>query len=127
MVQSDASLLTLGSLMAFMTLSRNFNMPINQISNQINSIVMALAGAERVFELMDQEPEVDQGYVTLVNANIDEEGNITESEKRTGRWAWKHPHGDGTLTYTELKGDIVMDMVDFAYVPEKQVLFDVTL
>ena len=126
-VNSGGLMLTLGSLMTFMTLSRNFNMPINQISNQINSIVMALAGAERVFELMDQEPEVDQGYVTLVNANIDEEGNITESEKRTGRWAWKHPHGDGTLTYTELKGDIVMDMVDFAYVPEKQVLFDVTL
>ena len=126
-VNSGGLMLTLGSLMTFMTLSRNFNMPINQISNQINSIVMALAGAERVFELMDQEPEVDQGYVTLVNANINEEGNITESEKRTGRWAWKHPHGDGTLTYTELKGDIVMDMVDFAYVPEKQVLFDVTL
>ena len=120
-------LLTLGSLMTFMNLSRNFNMPINQISNQINAIVMALAGAERIFEMMDEEPEVDQGYVTLVNANIDENGNITESENRTGHWAWKHPHGDGTLTYTELKGDIVMDMVDFAYVPEKQVLYDVTL
>ena len=127
-VKSGGNLLTLGSLMAFMTLSRNFNMPINQISNQINSIVMALAGAERVFELMDVEPEVDEGYVTLVNANVDEDGNITESEKRTGHWAWKHPHkADGTVTYTELKGDIVMDMVDFAYVPEKQVLYDVTL
>ena len=120
-------LLSLGSLMTFMNLSRNFNMPISQISNQINAIVMALAGAERIFELMDQQPEVDEGYVTLVNANIDEDGTITESEKRTGHWAWKHPHGDGTLTYTELKGDIVMDMVDFAYVPEKQVLYDVTL
>ena len=123
----ELPLLSLGSLMSFMVLSRNFNMPINQISNQINAIVMALAGAERIFELMDEEPEVDQGYVTLVNAKIDEDGNITETEDRTGHWAWKHPHGDGTLTYTELKGDIVMDMVDFAYVPEKQVLYDVTL
>ena len=120
-------LLTLGSLMAFMTLSRNFNMPINQISNQINSIVMALAGAERIFELMDEEPEADNGYVTLVNANIGEDGSITESAERTGHWAWKHPHGDGTLTYTELKGDIVMDSVDFGYVEDKQVLYDVTL
>ena len=127
-VSSKGQLLELGDLMTFMLLSRSFNMPINQISNQINSIVMALAGAERVFELMDVEPEVDEGYVTLVNANIDENGNITESEKRTGRWAWKHPHkADGTVTYTELKGDIVMDMVDFGYVPEKQVLYDVTL
>ncbi len=123
----EMPLLSLGSLMAFMTLSRNFNMPINQISQQMNAIVMALAGAERIFELMDEEPEVDNGYVTLVNAKIDENGSITETEERTGHWAWKHPHGDGTLTYTELKGDIVMDMVDFAYVPEKQVLYDVTL
>ena len=127
-VSSKGELLELVDLMTFMLLSRSFNMPINQISNQINSIVMALAGAERVFELMDVEPEVDQGYVMLVNANIDENGNITESEKRTGRWAWRHPHqADGTVTYTELKGDIVMDMVDFGYVPEKQVLYDVTL
>ena len=127
-VSSGGEVLSLGNLMTFMLLSRSFNMPINQISNQINSIVMALAGAERVFELMDVEPEVDQGYVTLVNANIDENGNITESKKRTGHWAWRHPHqADGTVTYTELKGDIVMDMVDFGYVPEKQVLYDVTL
>ena len=123
----EMPLLSLGSLMAFMTLSRNFNMPINQISMQMNAIIMALAGSERIFELMDQEPEADAGYVTLVNAKIDEQGNITECAERTGRWAWKHPHGDGTLTYTELKGDIVMDMVDFGYVPEKQVLYDVTL
>ena len=120
-------LLTLGSLMSFMILSRSFNMPINQISQQMNAIVMALAGAERIFELMDEDPEVDNGYVTLVNALIDEDGTITECSERTGHWAWKHPHGDGTLTYTELKGDIVMDMVDFGYVPEKQVLHDVTL
>ena len=127
-VASEGRLLTLGSLMAFMTLSRNFNMPINQISNQINSIVMALAGAERVFELMDEEPEVDEGYVELVNANIDEKGNITESAERTGHWAWRHPHkAEGTVTYTELKGDMVMDMVDFSYVPEKLVLEDICL
>ena len=127
-VQSGGSLLTLGSLMTFMILSRNFNMPINQISNQINSIVMALAGAERIFTLMDQEEEEDHGYVTLVRANIDEQGNITETNQRTGHWAWRHPHqADGTVTYTELKGDITMYNVDFGYVPEKTVLHDVTL
>ena len=127
-VKSGGSMLSLGSLMAFMTLSRNFNMPINQISNQVNSIIMALAGAERVFELMDQEPEVDEGYVKLVNAKIDEDGTITESAERTGHWAWKHPHkAEGTVTYTELKGDITMFNVDFGYVPEKQVLHDITL
>ncbi len=120
-------LLSLGSLMAFMTLSRQFNMPINMISNQINAIVMALAGAERIFELMDEAPEEDRGYVTLVNVQKDENGNLTECAAHTGHWAWKHPHGDGTLTYTELTGDIVMEGVDFGYVPEKQVLYDVTL
>ena len=127
-VLSGGELITLGNLMTFMLLSRSFNMPISQISNQINAIAMALAGAERIFELMDEEPEVDAGYVTLVNANIDENGVVTESTERTGHWAWRHPHqADGTVTYTELKGDIVMDMVDFAYVPDKQVLHDVTL
>ena len=127
-VQSQGQLLSLGSLMAFMTLSRNFNMPINQISQQMNAIIMALAGAERVFELMDQEPEVDEGYVTLVNAKIGENGEITETAERTGHWAWKHPHkAEGTVTYTELKGDITMFNVDFGYVPEKQVLHDITL
>ena len=127
-VHSGGSWLSLGSLMTFMTLSRNFNQPISQISNQINSIVMALAGAERVFELMDEEPEVDEGYVTLVNANIDENGNITESAERTGHWAWRHPHqADGTVTYTELQGDITLHEVDFGYVPEKTVLHDITL
>ena len=127
-VASKGELLSLGNLMTFMLLSRSFNMPISQISNQFNSIVMALAGAERVFDLMDQEPEVDNGYVTLVNAEIDENGDITESQKRTGKWAWKHPHqADGTVTYTELKGDITMHEVDFAYVPEKPVLHDISL
>ena len=120
-------LLSLGSLMAFMQLSRNFNMPINQVSQQFNAIIMALAGAERIFELMDQEPEADDGYVYLVNAHIAEDGTITETKERSGHWAWKHQHGDGTLTYTELKGDITMYNVDFAYVPEKTVLHDVTL
>ena len=125
-VASEGQLLSLGSLMTFMLLSRSFNQPISQVSNQINSIVMALAGAERIFELMDEEPEADQGYVQLVNARIDENGNITEVPHRTGRWAWKHPHkAEGTVTYTELKGDIVLDMVDFSYVPGKLVLEDV--
>ena len=124
----EMPLLTLGSLMAFMTLSRNFNMPINQVSQQMNAIVMALAGAERIFDLMDQEPEVDDGYVTLVNAKIDENGNVTECAEHTGHWAWKHFHkADGTTTFVKLKGDIVMENVDFGYVPEKTVLHDVTL
>ena len=127
-VGSNGSLLSLGNLMTFMLLSRSFNMPISQVSNQINAIVMALAGAERVFEMMDETPEVDDGYVTLVNAKIDENGTITECSKRTGHWAWKHPHqADGTVTYTELKGDITMYNVDFGYVPEKTVLHDISL
>jgi len=127
-VGSNGQLLTLGNLMTFMLLSRSFNMPISQVSNQINAIVMALAGAERVFEMMDEEPEVDDGYVTLVNARIDENGDITECAERTGHWAWKHPHqAEGTVTYTQLKGDITMYNVDFGYVPEKTVLHDISL
>ena len=126
-MEPGTTLLSLGSLMAFMVLSRNFNMPISQVSQQFNAIIMAMAGAERIFDLMDQQPEQDNGYVTLVNAEIGADGSISEADKHTGHWAWKHPHGDGTLTYTELKGDIVMDMVDFSYVPEKQVLTDITL
>ena len=126
-IASDGNLLSTGALVSFLLLSRSFNQPIGQVSNQINSIVMALAGAERIFELLDQQSEEDHGYVTLVNAEIDAEGNITETQKHTGHWAWKHPHGDGTLTYTELKGDITMFNVDFGYVPEKTVLQDVTL
>ncbi len=126
-ITSGGALVTPGALMTFMLLSRSFNMPISQVSNQINAIVMALAGAERIFELLDEKEEEDQGYVTLVNAKIDEQGNITECAERTGHWAWRHPHGDGSLTYTELKGDITMFNVDFGYVPEKTVLHDVTL
>lgn len=120
--------LTLGQLMAFMLLSRSFNMPISQISNQINAIVMALAGAERIFEMMNEQPEEDDGYVTLVNANIAQDGTVSETSDRTGHWAWKHPHrADGTTTYQELKGHITLDHVDFGYVPEKTVLHDITL
>lgn len=127
-VYSGGSLLTLGRLIAFLTLSRSFNQPISQVSNQINAIVMALAGAERVFDLMDEPSEEDHGYVKLVNAQIGADGTITPCAQHTGHWAWEHPHkADGTVTYTELKGDITMFHVDFGYVPEKTVLHDVTL
>ena len=120
--------LTLGGLVSFLTFNRSFNMPISQVSNQFNSIVMALAGAERIFKLMDEEPEVDDGYVTLVNAKRDANGELVECEEHTGLWAWKHPHqADGTITLTELQGNVVMDDVDFGYVPDKMVLHNVTL
>lgn len=112
----------------FLPRSRQFAGSIAQSSQQINSIVMGLAGADRIFTLLDETPETDEGYVTLVNCNIDENGVITESKERTGKWAWRHPHkADGTITYTELKGDIQMFDVDFGYVPEKIVLHDVSL
>ena len=126
-ILSNETLLTLGGLVAFLQLNKSFVMPINQVSMQFNSIVMALAGAKRIFELLDEEPEKDDGYVTLVNASVDENGNITEAEQRTGKWAWKHPHQDGSTTYTELKGDVVFENVDFGYIPEKRVLNDITL
>ena len=126
-IASNGSLLNLGGLAAFLLLSRKFNMPIGQVSNQINAIVMALAGAERIFELMDAEVEADEGYVTLVNAK-EENGVLTECAERTGRWAWRHPHqADGSVTYTEVTGAITMDEVDFGYVEDKQVLHGVTL
>ena len=119
--------LTVGKLASFLTFNRSFNMPVNQISTQFNSIVMALAGAERIFRLLDEEPETDEGYVTLVHARK-EGGRLSEAGERTGMWAWKHPHqADQTVTYTELKGDVVFDGVDFGYVPEKTVLHDVKL
>ncbi len=119
--------LTLGGIVSFLQLSKSFNMPVTQISQQINAIVMALAGAERIFDLLDAEPEADDGYVTLVNAEYNANGELTESQKRTGLWAWKHPHGDGTVTYTQLRGDVRMNEVDFGYVPEKIVLHDISL
>ena len=119
---------TIGTLVSFLTLNKSFNQPINQVSQQANSIVMALAGAERVFELLDETPEVDDGYVTLVNARREADGTLAESEERTGLWAWKHPHHKtGDIEYTELKGDIVMDNVDFGYTDDKMVLHDIKL
>lgn len=111
----------------FLNMTKQFTGNINQVSQQINAIVMAMAGAQRIFSLMDQKPETDDGYVTLVNAEIDKDGNITETKKRTGKWAWKHPHGDGTLTYTPLAGDVRLFGVDFAYEEGKDVLHDVTV
>ena len=120
--------LSLGILASFMTLNRNFNQPISQVSQQLNSVVMALAGAERVFALLDEQPEADEGYVTLVNAKRQPDGSLTETSERTGLWAWKHPHkADGTVTYVELAGDVVFDDVDFGYVPEKTVLHNIDM
>lgn len=118
--------LTLGAIATFLQLSRNFINPIGQMSQQINMIVMAFAGAERIFALMDEESEVDDGYVTLVNAKY-ENGEIVETKERTGTWAWKHPHGDGTLTYTPMKGEVLLDSVDFGYTDEKIVLHDISI
>ena len=117
---------TLGAIASFLQLSKSFSQPISQISQQINFIVMALAGAERIFQLMDEEKEEDHGYVTLVNAKL-ENGQLVESEQRTGIWAWKHPHEDGTLTYTRVRGDVRFFDVDFAYEEGKTILHDVTL
>ena len=118
---------TLGKLASFLTFNKNFNMPINQVVQQANSIIMALAGCERIFSLLDEEPETDEGYVTLVNVK-EENGELVETEERTGRWAWRHPHqADGTVTYHELLGDVVFDGVDFGYVPEKIVLHDIKM
>ena len=118
---------TLGGLASFLSFNRSFTMPINQVSMQLNFIVMAMAGANRVFALLDEEPEVDNGYVTLVNAK-EENGQIVESEKRTGMWAWKHFHkADGTTTYVKLEGDVVFDGVDFGYTDDKIVLHDIRM
>lgn len=118
---------TIGVIVSFLTLNRSFNQPIGQVSQQLNSIVMAQAGAERIFALLDEKPEVDEGYVTLVNARKNEKGEITECKERTGLWAWKHPHHDGTVTYKELTGDVVFDDVDFGYNDEKIVLHNIKL
>lgn len=120
--------LTLGALISFLTLNRNFTQPITQISQQINSIVMAQAGARRVFELMDEEPETDEGYVELVNAKKTADGGIKEVSERTGLWAWKHPHkAEGTVTYMPQMGDVVFDDVDFGYNEKKQVLYNIKM
>ena len=119
--------LTLGKLASFLTFNKSFNMPISQVSQQFNSIIMALAGCDRIFSLLDETPETDEGYVTLVNAK-EENGKLTETPERTGLWAWKHTHqADGSVDYKKLEGDVVFDDVDFGYVPEKIVLHDVDL
>ncbi len=111
----------------FLNMTKQFTGNINQLSQQINSVVMGLAGAQRIFDVMDEKKETDDGYVTLVNARVDENGNITETSERTGKWAWKHPHSDGTLTYTLLKGDVQMTEVDFGYSEEKTVLKNISV
>ncbi|MGN1117110.1 MAG: ABC transporter ATP-binding protein, partial [Acutalibacteraceae bacterium] len=121
-----AGMITL--LVPFLNMTKQFTGNINQVSQQINSVVMALAGADRIFTLMDNPPEEDDGYVTLVNAEISEDGTITETDKRTGHWAWRHPHtADGTVTYTLLRGDLRMENVDFGYDEGKPVLHDITV
>ena len=120
--------LTLGTLVSFLTLNRNFSMPITQVSQQMNSIIMALAGADRIFKLMDAEPEEDEGYVELCRVKENEDGTLTETQERTGIWAWRHPHkAEGTVTYRKLEGRITMDGVDFGYTDDKMVLHDIRL
>ena len=126
-IKGTVAALSIDIVIPFLNMAKQFTGNVNQVAQQINSIAMAIAGAERIFELIDEEPEVDEGYVTLVNAEIAADGSIRETAEKTGRWAWKHPHHDGTLTYTELKGDIVMKEVDFSYVPGKPVLHDISL
>jgi len=118
--------MTLGAIAAFLTLSKSFNAPIGQVSTQINGLITALAGAERIFNLLDEQPEKDDGYVTLVNAKITSDG-VTECSEYTGIWAWKHPHGDGSLTYTEVQGDVRLFNVDFGYVEDRLVLHGISL
>ncbi len=124
---ATGGLLTLDVVIPFLNMTKQFTGNVNTVSQQMNSIVMGLAGAERIFSLMDEQPEADEGYVTLVNAEIDADGTVHEVEHHTGRWAWKHPHKDGTLTYTELKGDVRLVDVDFGYTPEKTVLHDINV
>lgn len=120
--------ITLGVMASYLQFTKSFTQPFMQVAQQFNSIVMALAGAERIFNMMDEEPETDEGYVTLVNAKKDAEGNIVECKERTGMWAWKHPHqADGTVTYTELKGDVRFFDMTFGYTSEKMVLHDLSL
>ena len=127
MAVSGVGSVTLGTVMAFLALNKSFNMPISQVSMQANSIIMALAGAERIFKMMDEPSEADEGYVTLVNAKYDKNDALVETSERTGIWAWKHPHHDGTTTYHKLEGDITFTDVDFGYLSDKTVLHDINL
>ncbi len=126
-ILSGDTLMTTGALITYLSLNRNFTQPITQVTQQMNAIIMALAGARRVFDLMDAESETDEGYVQLVNAQEDEKGHLVETEKRTGLWAWKHPHQDGTTTLTRLEGGVTFHDVDFGYNEEKQVLFNIDM
>ena len=119
--------LTIGTIASFLALTRSFNQPIKNISSQINVVIMAIAGATRIFELIDEKDEIDEGYVTLVNAEIDDKGNIKEVEKRTGKWAWKHLHKNGELEYKELKGHIEFENVNFGYEDNKEILHNISL
>jgi ATP-binding cassette subfamily B multidrug efflux pump len=128
MVGGILALNGVGALVSFLTFNKSFSMPVNQMSQQFNSIVMALAGADRIFKILDEKPEVDDGYVELVNAKEDANGDITETEEHTGMWAWKHFHKDnGTTTYAHMRGDIVFDHVDFGYNDDKMILHDIVL
>ena len=127
LIAGSIGVLTIDIMVPFLNMTKQFTGNVNQVAQQINSIAMAMAGAKRIFALIDEEPETDEGYVKLVNAKIDADGNITETEKHTGQWAWKHPHHDGSLTYTPLKGDVVMHDVDFGYEEGKTILHNITL
>ena len=120
--------MTIGTVVSYLMFTRSFSQPITQVSQQLNSVLTALAGAERIFRVIDEEPEADEGYVTLVNAEIAPDGTVTETDKRTGHWAWKHPHkADGTVTYTEVRGNVEFDDVVFGYEPNKTVLNGISL
>ena len=126
-ISGKVSGITIGTIASFLSLTRSFNQPIKNVSSQVNTVVMAIAGATRIFELIDEKPEIDEGYVTLVNAYIDEQGNIKEAQNRTGKWAWKHLHQDGRLEYVELKGHIEFENVNFGYEKDKEILHNISL